>query len=209
MLDIQAIYAGCFILVVAGMSGAVILMRDAEPDSFLDRHSRLQFNGVAICALAMLASIVGFVSTLFTVSAGDGSVEEVVESRPLAAFEQEDSEVTGASATGLSFILFNSASVEVDKSDGEYVVMEDERGDGGLARKSYPVDEVRVYEDADASTARVEEVEIMSEPVEGTFLGIWPVTGYLDSEEETRIHVPEGTLDMARLSQGTPSADRM
>lgn len=200
MLDIQAIYAGCFILGVAGMIGVVVFMGDAAPGSFFDRHPLMQFNGLVVCALAALACIVGFVSTLFTVSAGDGSVEEVVESRPIAAFKQEDGEAVGASATGLSFIFFQSASVEVDESDGEYVVMEDERGDGGLARKSYPVDEVRVYEDADTATARVEEVEI-SEPAEGTFLGIWPVTGYLHFGEETRIHVPEGTLDMTRIDR--------
>lgn len=77
------------------------------------------------------------------------------------------------------------------------VVVEDTRGDGGLSKKSYPTDGTLVYEDAAPEEARVEVVEI-KKLAEGTFFGI-PVTGVVDTDEEYRIHVPEGSLEMEGL----------
>lgn len=147
--------------------------------------------------LVIFASVIVFISTFFTVSIGKGSKVETIESRPLAAFEVE--EVKGVTGNALSFLVYSSFEAELGGEES-YTVMEDELGDGGLVKKSYPVDEVRVYEDADDGSARVEEVAIYSRDVTGTVLGI-PVSGYMREKEETHIHVPEGTLDMARLAE--------
>ena len=175
------------LLVAAFFSGMVLTKIGMEEDV-----EKMVYLGLLIIG----ASVVIFISTFFTVGTGEGSEVEVIESRPLAAFEvEEGTQVTGST---LSFLVYSSFEGEVDGEES-YTVMEDELGDGGLVKKSYPVDEVRVYEDADASTARVEEVVIHNRVVTGTVLGI-PVNGYVETEEETRIHVPEGTLDMARLA---------
>ena len=82
-------------------------------------------------------------------------------------------------------------------ADGEYMVVEDARDDGGLSKKSYPSDETLVYEDVAPEKARVEVVEI-KKLAGGTFFGI-PVTGVVRTGWEYHIHVPEGSLEMAGL----------
>lgn len=116
------------------------------------------------CA-GLLCLAVGL-SPLFTVSIVETGEEDVIESQHIFSL------------------------VRTESGDGEYVVTVDE--DGGLMEKSYPIDETRVYEDATAETARVETVTVKN-CMTGTLLGIIPVTGE-GYEEETRIHVPEGTL---------------
>lgn len=96
--------------------------------------------------LVIFASVIVFISTFFTVSIGKGSKVETIGSRPLAAFEVE--EVKGVTGNALSFLVYSSFEAELGGEES-YTVMEDELGDGGLVKKSYPVDEVRVYEDAD------------------------------------------------------------
>lgn len=62
--------------------------------------------------------------------------------------------------------------------------------------------ETRMYEDATAETARVEEVEVSTvTKVHGIWL-VFPIEGeYTVSDKEYRIHVPAGTLDMARIGE--------
>lgn len=186
MVDINVAYGVLFAAAILGML------------LYMTGRSENVETAVGAGVLVLAASVVVFISTFFTVSIGEGSEVETIESRPLAAFEAE--EETGVNGSALSFLIYSSFEAELDGEES-YTVMEDELRDGGLVKKSYPVDEVRVYEDADASTARVEEVEIHSGIVTGTVLGI-PVNGYARTKEETRIHVPEGTLDMARLADG-------
>lgn len=156
---------------------------------------------VAVPGLLGLLLIYAGVSPFFSISFIETHEEEVIESQTLAAFERKGGEGVNVSETGLNFLFYSSVSAEIDRDEDSYVVMVDEYGDGGLVEKYYPIDETRVYEDAAAETARVERVRITTERAEGTFLGI-PVTGGENHEYETRIHVPEGTLEMARLATG-------
>ena len=60
-----------------------------------------------------------------------------------------------------------------------------------------------MYEDATAETARVEEVEVSTvTKVHGRYWLVFPIEGeYTVSDKEYRIHVPAGTLDMARIGE--------
>ena len=126
--------------------------------------------------------------------------EEVVWSRRIVAFERDaDSLTTGvADATVTNFLFYKRASVSYRKM-ASYVVMEDRSGNGGLVEASYPTTGTVVFEDASAEDARVEEVETRRVRVKGHWLG--NDFEYFDvTTDERRIHVPEGTLDMARIA---------
>jgi hypothetical protein len=104
--------------------------------------------------------------------------------------------------TNLAVYVSESIDVGESEKSGSYTVMEDELGDGGIKEASYPKDETRMYEDATAETARVEEVEVSTvTKVHGIWL-VFPIEGeYTVSDKEYRIHVPAGTLDMARIGE--------
>lgn len=157
---------------------------------------------VAVPGLLGLLLVYAGISPFFSISFIETHEEEVTESQNLAAFERKGGDGVNLSGTGSNFLFYSSMSAEIERDEDSYVVMVDEYGDGGLVEKSYPIDETRVYEDAAAETARVERVKITTERAEGTFLGI-QVTGGENHEYETRIHVPEGTLEMARLATGS------
>lgn len=126
--------------------------------------------------------------------------EEVVWSRRIIAFERDvDSLTSGvADATVTNFLFYKRASVSYRKM-ASYVVMEDRSGNGGLVEASYPTTGTVVFEDASAEDARVEEVETRKVRVKGHWLG--NDFEYFDvTTDERRIHVPEGTLEMARIA---------
>lgn len=135
----------------------------------------------ALCALfaAMLAviSAVGLIVDLFGLldAVADGEVEEVVWSSGLHASDRGGGD-----------------GVYIREKDSAYLVVEDVRGDGGVLEASYPVGETVVYGDADAETARVEEVRRFDER---SAKWLWLDSGYRRYKEtEYRIHVPEGAL---------------
>lgn len=130
---------------------------------------------------------------------------DVLETRQLRAFDENDDDGIHIDRRKTNLAVYVSESIDVGESEksGSYTVMEDELGDGGIKEASYPKDETRMYEDATAAeTARVEEVEVSTvTKVHGIWL-VFPIEGeYTVSDKEYRIHVPAGTLDMARIGE--------
>ena len=76
----------------------------------------------------------------------------------------------------------------------QYVVMADVKGDGGLTRKAFDVDDATIYEDA-VDDARVEVVRVCHVLDEEPF----GVRIILDCSEEARIHVPAGVFAYSAL----------
>lgn len=69
--------------------------------------------------------------------------------------------------------------------------------DGGYRRRCYPAETVVVYEDADAEDARVETVnsyEIVRLNYALPIVGEWSRNQLSFSRQETRIHVPQGSI---------------
>lgn len=97
---------------------------------------------------------------------------DVLETRQLRAFDENDDDGIHIDRRKTNLAVYVSESIDVGESEksGSYTVMEDELGDGGIKEASYPKDETRMYEDATAETARVEEVdEVWLESVRGGF----------------------------------------
>lgn len=131
--------------------------------TFRSRRVRCAF---AVLALAVFLAVFTCDDQLEMVRDSGEEVVEVAESRSIASFESVP---------------------------GEYVVMERAREDGGLARRSYPVDGTLVYGDAEPGEERVEVVQL-SRRVDGEIFGV-RVTGVARVEKETRIHVTKDEIE--------------
>ena len=104
---------------------------------------------------------------------------DVLETRQLRAFDENDDDGIHIDRRKTNLAVYVSESIDVGESEksGSYTVMEDELGDGGIKEASYPKDETRMYEDATAETARVEEVEVSTvTKVHGIWL-VFPIEG--------------------------------
>ena len=127
---------------------------------------------------------------LFSLLTGPGHEVAVVEdSYRIVSFSPEEGglEVQGSV---LDALIVRSYSAEAS-SRGQYVVMADVKGDGGLSRKAYDVDDAIIYEDAaGAGDARVESVRVCHVLDQEPF-GVKIIA---DCKQETRIHVPAGTM---------------
>lgn len=160
---------------------------------------------VKLSVCFVFIAVVGFFSCGDIVSLTFDDKEptvDVLETRRIMAFDENDDDGIHIDRRKTNLAVYVSESIDVGESEksGSYMVMEDELGDGGIKKASYPKDETRMYEDATAETARVEEVEVSTvTEVHGTWL-VFPIEGeYTVSDKEYRIHVPAGTLDMARI----------
>lgn len=160
---------------------------------------------VKLSVCFVFIAVVGFFSCgdIYSLTFDDKEpTVDVLETRRIMAFDENDDDGIHIDRRKTNLAVYVSESIDVGESEksGSYMVMEDELGDGGIKKASYPKDETRMYEDATAETARIEEVEVSTvTEVHGTWL-VFPIEGeYTVSDKEYRIHVPAGTLDMARI----------
>ena len=110
---------------------------------------------------------------------------EVAESHSLASLK------TGSHLDGKAALSFGYLTEQ-----DEYVLMV-KQDDGGYRRRSYPVDNAVVYEDAEADDARVEVVDqyvVIRETYEFPIVGEWTRDRREFSKCEIRIHVPAGSI---------------
>lgn len=115
---------------------------------------------------------------------GQWSGREAV-SHSLASLKTESS-LSGATALSFGYLT----------STDEYVLMV-KQDDKGYRRRCYPAETVVVYEDADAEDARVETVnsyEIVRLNYALPIVGEWSRNQLFFSRQETRIHVPQGSI---------------
>lgn len=118
---------------------------------------------------------------------------EVVGSTRIAAFTQRQTSELEIDASMTDIFVYKRAHAEVTSREGSsYVVYEDTYGDGGLTLATYDAGAARIYQDATAEDARVEDVSIVySEKARWLSLTLVRET---QRDREVRIHVPEGTL---------------
>lgn len=124
--------------------------------------------------------------------AGSPDVEVTADTR-IAAFTQRQTSELEVDASMTSVFVYKKAHAEAESRAGSsYVVYEDTYGDGGLALATYDADAARIYQDATAEDARVEEVSV-GYTEKARWLGLTLVRE-AQRVREVRIHVPEGTL---------------
>lgn len=110
---------------------------------------------------------------------------EIAGTHSLASLKTESS-LSGATALSFGYLT----------STDEYVLMV-KQDDRGYRRRCYPAETVVVYEDADAEDARVETVnsyEIVRLNYALPIVGEWSRNQLFFSRQETRIHVPQGSI---------------
>lgn len=124
--------------------------------------------------------------------AGDPDVE-IAGSTRIAAFTQRQASELEVDASITNVFVYKRAHKGAwGREESSYVVYEDTYGDGGLALSTYDADAARIYQDATAEDARVEDVSVSCNE-KAKWLGLTLVRE-CPREHEVRIHVPEGTL---------------
>lgn len=183
------------LLVIMAAAGLFLAYKAAKGHE----HAKESSNGcgtlenIAYWSLGVLGVTLVVVSVVdcarLTMSGGE-EVADTLDSYAIESAEASDAGIH-VSGAGLSALVFHTYSADV-KSEEVYVVMADERGDGGLTRREIPVSQAVIYQDADAGGARVEEVDTRVMLDATPLLVPVRVTG--SARTEYRIHVPAGTL---------------
>ena len=162
---------------------AVSLLSLLAPDSkSSDRRFRIYIASVVAVGAIICVLFQALVPTSIE-SAGEKT--EVAGTHSLASLKTESS-LSGATALSFGYLTLTD----------EYVLMV-KQDDGGYRRRCYPAKTVVVYEDTDAEDARVETVnsyEIVRLNYALPIVGEWSRDQLSFSRQETRIHVPQGSI---------------
>ena len=121
---------------------------------------------------------------------------EVLESASIIAFSVSGDQLTGATSQTTYALFSSKTEVDLEYEDEEgsestryYTIFADKDGDGGYTEEHYPVDETVVFPDADAQTARIEKVNVVTQRRVKDYDGE-PIDRVTKEHEEYHLHIP-------------------